>query len=297
LLQSKQVKQNKPNHQSKEVTMEETNTGAEQVEAHIEETNTEETPAEKVETAEEVETAEQTFLSIDDLLDLTAEDFAEFEDDANHTGMKPLHHWMQHTPEEVRKHLGNLRASYTRKTQEIADLRKQLEAEREALRTQQELAVNNPVLEEMKQYNTDEEYDLYTPEGQKAEIKRQAALMVQELMKPAQEKVQLQQRQMELDRFKSNHPEITSDEFKMPMYELLKSRPELKLEDAYWLTKARIDAEKAKHVMEQQQQQKQKRRATLTKTTTGSSSTANGTPVFRDAWEAYQYHKSQGRKK
>lgn len=266
--------------------MDETNTGGSD-HTPIEETGTEETQVE-----------EHEFLSIDDLLNLNEEDFEEFTDDANHTGMKPLHEWMSHIPEEPRKHIANLRASYTRKTQELAQARKDLEAERLALREQQELAINNPVIEEMKQYNTDEEHDLYAQEGMQKEIKKQAALMVQELMKPVQEKVQLQKREMQLHQFKEQHPEITSDEYRQPMYEMLQARPELRLEDAYWLVKGKIDAQKAKAILEQRDQDKKRRRSTLQKTTTGSSTNANGTPDFKgDAWAAYQWHKAnKGRK-
>jgi DNA repair exonuclease SbcCD ATPase subunit len=120
-------------------------------ETQVEETPTTETPVE--EPVEQVEdTPEPTEpMTIEELLALNEEDYEEFTDDANHTGMKPLHEWMQHIPEDVRKHVANLRASYTRKTQEIAEMRKQLEAEREALLQQQELTLNNPYLQEAQQ--------------------------------------------------------------------------------------------------------------------------------------------------
>ena len=47
------------------------------------------------EEAQNEEIQEEEFLSIDDLLELTEEDFAEFGDEANHKGMKPLHEWTQ----------------------------------------------------------------------------------------------------------------------------------------------------------------------------------------------------------
>ena len=80
---------------------------------------------------EETETQEEQLLTIDELLELGEEDYEEFTDDANHKGMKPLHEWMQHIPEDARKHVANIRSSYTRKTQELAEMRKQLEVERE----------------------------------------------------------------------------------------------------------------------------------------------------------------------
>ena len=264
----------------------------------VDETNEEQVAQE--ETLEEVETEdlpEEELLTIDDLMGLTEEDFAEFEEDAQHKGMKPLHEWLEHTPEEVRKHIANMRASYTRKTQELAEMRKQLEQQVEALREQQELAINNPVLSETEQYITDDEHDIYTEEGMRAEIKKQAALMLQDMMKPAQEKVQLERRQVELQQFKTAHPEITDDEYRYPIYELMQQREELRLEDAYWIVRGRIDSEKAAKIKAEQTAAKKSRRRTLNKTSTGSSTAPKGTPKFRSAVEAYQWHKAQQERK
>lgn len=253
----------------------------------------EETPT--TETAETEALAEDTSepMTIEELLALDEEDYEEFTDDANHTGMKPLHEWMQHIPEDVRKHVANLRASYTRKTQEIAEIRKQLEAERQALLQQQELTLNNPYLNEAQKHITDEEHDLYTPEGMQAEIKKQAALMLKEMMQPAQQEIQMKQRQMQLEQFKMENPELTQDEYRMPIAKMLQERPELKLEDAFYIVKAKVDAQKAQQEREQLARQRSQRRQTLTKTSSGANSSPNGTPKFTDAWEAYQYHKSQ----
>jgi hypothetical protein len=263
---------------------------------------------EAVETVESTETVDpsaetvsmtlEELLSIDDLMDIDEERFEEFTEDANHKGMKPLHEWMQHIPEDVRKHVANIRSSYTRKTQELSQMRKDLEAERQALMNQEELAVNNPYLKQAEQVlANEEEYDLYTPEGMQAEIKRQAAQMLQEMMKPAQQEMQMKQRKMQLEQFKSNNPELMDDSYRLPVAQMLQERPELKLEDAFYIVKAKVDAEQLKSERAQVAQQRSERRETLRKTSTGKSVSPSGTPKFRDAWEAYQYHKSQNAKK
>jgi hypothetical protein len=66
-------------------------------------------------------------ITLEDLLNIDDEQFPEFKAEDSHKGMKPLGHWMQHMPEDVRKHLANIRGDYTRKTQEIAEIRKSLE--------------------------------------------------------------------------------------------------------------------------------------------------------------------------
>jgi hypothetical protein len=250
------------------------------------------------ETTETEETADIEPMTIEELMALNEEDYEEFTENANHTGMKPLHEWLHNVPEDVRKHVANLRSSYTRKTQEIADMRRELEQERKALLAQQDLTVNNPYLKEtQKHLETDEEYDLYTQEGMQKEIKRQAAKMLQEMMQPAQQEIQLKQRQMQLQEFKNSNPELTQDEYRLPIAKMLMERPELKLEDAFYIVKAKVDSEKARAEREQMAQQRASRKDTLTKTSNGKSVSPSGTPKFRDAWEAFQYHKAQQERK
>lgn len=285
--------------------MNDTTSGSETVEAV--EQATEET--EQVETAEDVtdDSADDSavgaeeeveFMTIEELLSLTEEDYPELQEDANHKGMKPLHEWMQHIPEDVRKHVANIRSSYTRKTQELSEMRKALEAERAELQRSQQMALDNPFLKRAEEeLANEEEYDVYTPEGMQAEIKRQAAKMLQEMMKPAQEEIQMKQRRMQLEQFKTDNPELMDDTYRLPVAQMLQSRPELTLEDAFYIVKAKVDSQKLKEEREQIAQQKSSRRATLRKTSSGKSVTPKGTPKFRDAWEAYQYHKSLNSKK
>jgi len=259
-----------------------------------------EAETEIVETDDSVGGDEDTeLMTIEELLGINEEDYEEFTEDANHKGMKPLHEWMQHIPEDVRKHVANIRSSYTRKTQEIAEMRKALEAERAELHRQQDSALNNHFLKRAEEElaNDEQEYDIYTTEGMQAEIKRQAAKMLQEMMKPAQEEIQMKQRRMQLEQFKTDNPELMQDDYRLPVAQMLQERPELRLEDAFYIVKAKVDAEKLKTERAQIEQQKSTRRETLRKTSSGKSVTPSGTPKFRSAWEAYQYHKSQQAKK
>lgn len=268
---------------------------------------TEAVEAEATETEEVVETDDVSadggeedveLMTIEELLGISEEDYEEFTEDANHKGMKPLHEWMQHIPEDVRKHVANIRSSYTRKTQEIAEMRKALEAERMELQRQQDNALNNPFLKRAEEeLANEEEYDIYTTEGMQAEIKRQAAKMLQEMMKPAQEEMQMKQRRMQLEQFKTDNPELMDDDYRLPVAQMLQERPELRLEDAFYIVKAKVDATKLKAEREQVAKQKSSRRETLRKTSGGKSVSPSGTPKFRSAWEAYQYHKAQQAKK
>lgn len=239
-------------------------------------------------------------ITIEDLLGITEEDYEEFAEEANHKGMKPLHEWMKHVPEDVRKHIANIRSSYTRKTQEIAQQRRELEEAKAQMLNQRQSVLDNSTVKHFEQHITEEEYDPYTAEGMQAEIKRQAALMLKQMMEPAQQKMQqeieMERRTMALQQFKQQHPDLVSPEMKMPIAQLLAERPELKLEDAYYIVKSKMDNARASENADLERTRKSNRKSTLKSTSVGRSVSPSGTPKFRDAWSAYQWHKSQENK-
>ncbi len=241
---------------------------------------------------EETVVEEEQSFTLDDLLGLTDEDFEEFEDDANHKGMKPLNEWMGHIPEDVRKHIANFRSDYTRKMQQIAQQRNELEGLRQELLSTKESTLNNPLLESFADIDPDAQHDIYSEDGMKAEIKRQAAEMLKEMMKPAQEKIQQERRQMELNNFKAEHPELTQDEYRMPIAKMLMERPELRLEDAYFIVKAKVDNQRLTEEREEMSRRKTTRKEAFSKTSTGRNSAPTMPPKTRDAWELYQWHKN-----
>jgi len=254
-----------------------------------------ETPLEdtSVATAEATETpsSEDLDLTIDELIRLNAEDYAEFTEDAQHKGMKPLAHWLQHVPPDVRKHIANLRADYSRKTQTLSNERKEIERLRQEIINTKAGVIDGPLAQMVKEVDTQTEHDLFDPEGMKAEIKRQAALMLQDMLKPAQEMVQIEQRKVALERFKTENPELTQPEYRKPILDMLQARPELTLEDAFFIVKAKIVSQKAAEERQQYLAQKNQRKETVGKMGGGSTVTPKGTPKFNSAWEAYQYHK------
>lgn len=259
------------------------------------------------ETEQVTETVEETpDVSLDDLMGITEEDYAEFSENAQHKGMKPLHEWMKHVPEDVRKHIANIRSSYTQKTQALAAQRAELENARKEMEQQlleyKQTTLDNPMLEQMKALAANEdELDLYSKEGIQAAIQREAAKMLKQHLEPAQNKMkqemEIRRREMALQEFKSANPDLTSPEMKLPIAQLLMERPELKLEDAYYIVKSKLATERALQAEQEALRQRTERRSTLSKTSTGKATTPSGTPKFRDAWEAYQYHKSLQDKK
>lgn len=258
-----------------------------------------ETPLEDTSVAQESEATEtpnydELDLTIDEIIKLSSQDFEEFTDDANHKGMKPLAHWMQHVPPDVRKHIANLRADYSRKTQTLSNERKEIERLRQELTNTKSGVLDGPLTKIVASVDMEAEHDLFDPEGMKAEIQRQAALMLQSMLKPAQEQVQAEQRKMALERFKAENPELTQPEYRAPILQMLQERPELKLEDAFYIVKAKIDSTKLSEERARLSQKKTERASTLQKIGGGSTVSPKGTPKFKGAWEAYQYHKQMG---
>jgi hypothetical protein len=209
--------------------------------------------------------------------------------------MKPIQSWLKNVPEEVRKHLANIRADYTRKTQEISKMRAEVEAAKWELTRNNESLLKGPLANQLKQIDTETKYDLFDEDGMKNEIQRQAALLLKQMLEPAQQELQANTRKLALEKFRTENPELTDDTYKKPIIKLLQERPELKLEDAFYIVKAQIDGEKLKVEKAKIAANKSARRETAVKSTSGTKASPSGTPQFRSAIEAYNYHKAQGK--
>jgi phage-related minor tail protein len=236
-------------------------------------------------------------LSLDDLMNITEDDYEEFNEDAQHKGMQPLHSWMKHVPADVRKHIANIRSDYTRKTQELAQIRKDLESRTQDMHRQSESTLRGPLARQLKDIDTEVEYDLFDSEGMKSEIQRQAKLMLKDMLKPAQEELEVQQRRVQLSEFKAQNPEMTDPEYRSEIIKLIHDRPELKLEDAFYITKARLGATKVQQERAELNDRKQRQRSTMMKSSSGTRTAPSGTPKFSSAIEAFKYHKSMNDKK
>ena len=98
---------------------------------------------------------------------------------------------------------------------------------------------------------------------------------------------------MELKDFKARNPEIVEPEVRVKVARLLLDRPNLSLEDAYYITKAQMTTEENSRLTERMKAKRQASRQALSKTSTGRNVNTSQVPKFKDAWSAYQYHKSQ----
>lgn len=227
-------------------------------------------------------------LSLDELVGSEYDDHPELK--GGHKGLPDYKKILEHLPENGRKLLGNLRASYTQKTQEISDLRKQLEAERAQLERDRKLMTESEFAQQIRQQAAAPlQHDAWSDEGLQERINKQAAEMMQQMLTPLQQDLDVQRRQVALDSFKAQHPDLTSDEIRMPVAQLLMQRPELNLEDAYFIIKGQVTKQQTEAVRTAQ-------RETLKKTSTGNAVRNAAPPKFKDAWSAYQWHRANGTK-
>jgi hypothetical protein len=234
-------------------------------------------------------------LTLDDLMGLSQEDDPAFLDDAQHKGMKPIAHWVKNVPEDVRKHLANIRADYTRKTQELSRLKAEVEQSRAELYANRNNVLNGPLAQQLKNIDVETKHDLWDEEGMKAEINRQAQLLLRQMLEPAQQEIEASNRRLQLENFKAEHPELADPTYKDPIITMLKERPELKLEDAFYIVKAKIDSARLDEEKKKASQQKTARKETALKSSGGSKAAVTGTPQFKNAIDAYNYWKAQGR--
>ena len=227
-------------------------------------------------------------LSLDELLDSSFDEHPELK--GGHKGLPDYKKILEHLPENGRKLVGNLRASYTQKTQELAGMKAQLEQERAALARDRDLMTKSEFAQKVKEQATAPlQHDPWSDEGLQERINKQAATMMQQMLEPLQQDLETQRRQVSLDSFKGQHPDLTSDEVRMPVARLLMERPELRLEDAYFIVKGQLTRQQSDAV-------KTAQRETLKKTSTGNAVRNSAPPKFKSAWDAYQYHKANGSK-
>lgn len=224
--------------------------------------------------------------------ELTLEELmgADFGDDPimsqTHRGLKPYNQILESIPEDARKLVANLRAMATQKTQEVAEQRKSLEAQRQDLIRERELLLNGGFKTQIDQLATKPiEYDPWSEEGIQAKIQQEAAKMFQQMLNPLQQELEQTKRSSQLEAFKSANPDLMN--YKDDIAKLLISREDLLLEDAYYIVKG----QKAAIQAGQDRDAAKSRVAAVSKTSSGQNINGTTVPKFKDSWEAYQWFK------
>ena len=122
-----------------------------------------------------------------------------------------------------------MHADYTRKTQELAQLRKELQAERAAL-----LSVRKDLPEELPNYDPWDEASVM------ARVERAAQARINEMTEAVQREYEARQAEQSYQGFLEEHPEFQTDEaLRGEVQTLLEANDSLDLETAFWAAKGR----------------------------------------------------------
>ncbi len=135
-----------------------------------------------------------------------------------------------------------LRADYTRKTQELAAQRKEMEEQRtqlEAMRMGLEDNAAYKAIQEAAQTDAGE-FDPYDTASFERYVNKIVAERLESVLQPMAEQQMKANAQARIQSFMSEHPDLQSDEsLKAEVRETLLANDDLRLQDAYWIVKGR----------------------------------------------------------
>lgn len=152
-------------------------------------------------------------------------------------------------PDDAKKLVANLRADYTKKTQSIAEQRKQLEADRKALL---ESGFYDKVSQQAESFTG--ELDPFNPQSIESKIQAEVAKRMKELIEPMRQEAELNKRQIALENFKRENPDLET--YKVDIARMLMADKSLTLEKAYWIVKGQKTTEVSKRTAQELEEYK-----------------------------------------
>lgn len=254
--------------------------------------------------AEDTGTDTENADTIEEPQEFNISDFAgtEFEHEemkGEHRGLPAYKKILDQMTPDGRRTVQNLRASYSRKTAELAELRRDLATQRDELQRQRSILADSPASQAIAEKasadpTAAEGFDPWSEEGLTALVEQRAAQMMQQMLAPMQADLAGQRRRAQLDSFKNEHPDMTEDpEIKTRIVDMLKGHPDMKLETAYWAARGQVQANRQQAELEKNEATRNAHRRTLRHTSTGKSLQGVKTsPNFKSAWKAYQWHQA-----
>tara|TARA_R110002012_G_scaffold309413_1_gene516391 strand:+ start:4982 stop:5818 length:837 start_codon:yes stop_codon:yes gene_type:complete len=183
-------------------------------------------------------------------------------------------------PEDAKKIVANLRSSYTKKTQEYAELRKKATQERDAIEAQRKALFDSESFQKLEEASKKDptEWDPYSKDSFESRVKQEVALQMKQVLEPMREKQLLQNRQNQLRTFKQEHPDLT--EHKADIYKLMTSNKHVSLEDAYWQVKGHKLAAQEKETEKELARYKKAAKSAGLKVGGASRGSSNGIPKY-----------------
>lgn len=173
---------------------------------------------------------------------------------------------IKQVPPDIAKLMKNMQGDYTRKTQELAEQRKEFLREREALMKGAESLQDREL----------PDYDPFNEDTIKARIEQEVNRRLREVLEPMQQEYEVMQAEDSYKSFLAEHPEFETDTaLRSEVQHLLENNASLDLETAYWAAKGKqAKIQRA----EDQQRQKASRAARKEAALKGTGNSRKVTP-------------------
>jgi hypothetical protein len=148
-------------------------------------------------------------------------------------------------PEEAQKLVANLRADYQRKTSNLSEQRRAIEATRADLEAQRKALLDSDFFQDITA-TADKELGEFNPYDDKSfedRIQKEVAQRMKSMLEPMRQQQELHNQKIRLQQFKSEHPDL--EDIKTDVAKVLMDNKHMNLEQAYWQVKGRILSDKS----------------------------------------------------
>jgi hypothetical protein len=161
-----------------------------------------------------------------------------FSSGENYKGMN-YQEVVRELPDDAKKIIANLRSSYTRKTQELAEQQKIMQQHVEEIQANRSALFNSEFNKNIEETAAADKKDVdpFNPKTIEERIQQEVAKRMQDMLKPMKQAHQLQQQRIKLDAFKRDHPDL--DGMKKEVAKVLMDHKGMNLEQAYWVIKGK----------------------------------------------------------
>lgn len=226
---------------------------------------------------------------------------------ADHKGLPPTADILAVLPEPGRKLVANILRDYTQKRQADSEAARLAKTEADQVRAElaqvrgELAALNSPeFLENLQAIKAKgEKADRFTVEGQEAIAEARAAALFERMLRPVQERLEIQARKAAIDAFVAQNPDIKTPEIRDAVVKLLKApgNDAMSLETAYRLVTGQRAIEERDRLRAERETDTEARRRTVEITAGGGHGPSEQAPKhFKKATDALDYFMSQGMK-
>ena len=193
---------------------------------------------------------------------------------------------LEGAPEDVQRAMASLRADYTRKTQDLAQQRKELARQQKALTDSDAYKAITELA-----HGDDVQFDPFDPQSFDAYVNKVVAERLSSILEPMRQEQLQFQAQSKLEAFMVQHPELKTDQaFRKEVHQTLTDNEHLDLEAAYWIVQGR--RAKAQQAQQDQRIKRTKKAARAAGLAVGSGR-KSGVTVPKDetlnAWDIYNH--------